>query len=94
MQQEWEERQRLQEFISKVEQEANWRAFQLQQQQVPPVASPYYGGAPSNIYPETQNKVGNLPVSAFTTKVDISNKRQELQKQTGMLYFFFITYFN
>ena len=76
--------------MAKIEEQARWQALQFQSQQN---ASPYYGGAPSNIYPETQNKVGNLPVPAFTTKVDLSNKRQALQKKKNgllSLVFWFI----
>jgi len=79
---EWEERQRLQEFLAKMEQQARWQQLQFQSlsEQSP---APYYGGAPSNIYPETQNKIGNLPVPAFKTKVDFSNMRQALKKEEG-----------
>ena len=61
-----------------MQEEAQWR---VQQHPPPPRSSSPYGGAPSNIYPENLNKVGNLPVSAFTTKVNLSDKRQRLGKR-------------
>lgn len=66
--------------MRKLQQEAQWHEFQLQNTPRPPHTSTF-GGAPSNIYPETQNKIGNLPVSAFTTKVNLQDKRQQLGKR-------------
>ena len=82
MQEQWEERQRFQQFMSKMSEQAQWQALQFQQTAaVPP--SPYYGGAPSNIYSEMQNKIGNLPVPAFTTKVDLTDSRNKLSSFKG-----------
>lgn len=80
LEEEWEYRQRQQQFMRKLQQEAQWHEFQLQNTPRPPHTSTF-GGAPSNIYPETQNKIGNLPVSAFTTKVNLQDKRQQLGKR-------------
>lgn len=72
-QEQWQERLRLREFIRKLEEDSAW---------LPPETQPAYPPRPmSNIYPETLNKVGNLPVAAFTTKVDLSDKRQQLGKR-------------
>ena len=84
-QEQWEERQRMREFMQKMEEEVRWQQYHYPSpplsHQSGPTINPYFGGAPSNIYPETQNKVGNLPVPAFTTKVDLQNKRQELGRR-------------
>lgn len=87
-QEEWEERQRFNAFMAKMEADARWQAVQFGAFPQAPNAPPFYGGAPSNIYPETQNKVGNLPVTAFRTKVDLTTKRQHLSKKNGKLMLF------
>jgi len=80
-QEDWAYRQSQQQFMRKLQEASKWQG-----QQFPPVyrsnASPVlYGGAPSNIYPETLNKVGNLAVPAFTTKLNLSDMPQQLGKR-------------
>ena len=91
-QQEWDYRQAQQEFMRKLQEQSQWANYQYQAPPRVPAASTLYGGAPSNIYSETHNKVGNLPVSAFTTKVNLSQQRQQLGKRatTGRFYVFLL----
>ena len=83
----------MREFMQKMEEEVRWQQYHFPSPPIShqsPSINPYFGGAPSNIYPENQNKVGNLPVPAFTTKVDLLNKRQELggRRPSGMSFLF------
>ena len=74
------------EFIRKVREQERWQQLQFKAPDPTiPHHPPIYGGAPSNIYPETLNKVGNLQVPAFTTKVDLTRAKRRAFKR-GLLF--------